>query len=82
MTLYDESNLTSAAKTLINEQKMLSEEICHPNIVKAFRNTTKWDNVIILEMELGLETVESFVNRVSLTESQCASIMKGVFLAL
>lgn len=33
-------------------------------------------------MELGLETLESFMTKKKLTDMQCSQIMKGVFSAL
>lgn len=43
----------------------------------------EYSNYIIMEMELGLETLKQFKNRVrNLTELQCSQIMKGIFSAL
>ena len=35
-----------------------------------------------MEMELGLETLRSYKNRVALSESEAAAAMKGIFNAL
>ena len=82
LCLLDEHKLSSGALTLMNEYKLLTEELSHPNIIKTYPKENRWENVFLMQMELGHETLEHFCERVDLSESQCAQIMKGVFSAL
>ena len=88
---FDQSSSaqTQAALALLREYKMLLT-MEHSNIVKVFESQHKFTNAVIMEMELGEQNLEDFVDRrkdkskhkVNLTEEQVAQIMGGVFKAL
>ena len=82
ITQWDQESPTTAAKALLHEKKMLSEKLSHTNIIKAYDCGQEWANYLIMEMQLGVETLQSYYQRVSLTEAQCAQIMRGVFAGL
>jgi len=42
---------------------MLTEELSHPNIIKAYPARQTYSNYIVMEMELGLETLRQFAHR-------------------
>ena len=65
---------------------MLSK-LNHPNLIKIFPQSQQFKNIALMEMELGLETVQQFATRrriekKPLIEEEIASLMKGIFQAL
>ena len=61
----------------------------HPNIIKAYEMRSEYKNLVIMKMELGRESISSFLEReqeksgkMGLPEEVCAKIMKGLFRAL
>lgn len=65
---YDEKEPSNQAIALESEHLMLSEELSHPNIISAYKQRNKFANFLIMEMELGLETLKSFQSRTQLSE--------------
>lgn len=84
ITSYSPNHISSGARSLLNEYKLLTEELSHPNIIKVFRRSLEqnYSNYIIMEMELGLETLRSYAARVHLSEEQASAAMRGIFSAL
>jgi len=61
----------------------------HPNIIKVFEMRCEYKNLVIMKMELGKETISSYLTQhqtttgeAGLPEETCAKIMKGIFRAL
>jgi len=44
----------------MHEQQLLTEQLAHRNIIRAYKPTIKLTNYLIMEMELGLETLKQF----------------------
>ena len=51
---------SSAYSALQTEIKWLTRKLQHPNIIKAYRSEDSWQNYLIMEMEMGLETLNDF----------------------
>lgn len=87
IAILDRENPSQAAKSISREVEMLSK-LSHPNLIKIYQHTQQYKNVALMEMELGLETVQQFAqkrrdrDRRPLSEEEVASIMKGVFQGL
>ena len=48
---------SDATQALQNEKHLLTEELSHPNIIKVKNSGENFTNYLIMEMELGLETL-------------------------
>lgn len=60
ITQLNQKSPSNAAQALENEYELLTEELCHPNIIKAYPARQTYSNYIIMEMELGLETLRQY----------------------
>ena len=49
---------SKSAIALSHESKMLSQQLNHPNIIKVYPQEERFSNYCIMEMELGLESLE------------------------
>merc|ERR1719469_1571447 len=61
----------------------------HPNVIHVKEMRREYKNLVIMKMELGKETISSFLERhqkktgdIGLSEEACAKIMKGMFRGL
>jgi serine/threonine protein kinase len=81
LTAYSQRKPSDSAIHLEREYKMLSE-LDHPNIISVHRQDIYYERYLVMEMELGLETLSQFAARCKLTEEQSARIMRGILQAL
>jgi serine/threonine protein kinase len=58
ITQWNSQTPSQSAQQLSHEYKMLSSQLNHPNIIKVFQQEQRFSNYFIMEMELGLETLE------------------------
>lgn len=58
----------------------------HENIIEVCKRpeplTQRFTNYLMMEMELGKESLKHYRKRAQMTELQCSRVMKGVFEAL
>ena len=80
---YDRKSPSQAALSILRECNII-EAMDHPNIIKLYDKHLKYEDFIVMEMELGEESLTSFAKSYRekhgnpLPEEQCAQIMKGV----
>ena len=51
-----------AATSLIREKTILAG-MSHPNIIRVYDNRREYKNIVIMKMELGKETISSYLER-------------------
>ena len=83
----DRASPSQAAKSIMREQSIL-EGLRHPNLIRVYEETERYENIQVMRMELGRETLHEYAmnfkskNGRTLPEAKCASIMKGLLQAL
>lgn len=78
---YNIDEPSPSALALEREYKMLTQ-LSHHNIIHVYQTEQKFLNYYIMEMEMGVETLDHLALRRSLSEDDCAKIMQCIFSAL
>lgn len=80
---YDRKFPSQAALSIIRECDII-EAMDHPNIVKLYQKHLKYEDFIVMEMELGEETLSGYskthqdTHGKPVSEEKCALMMKGL----